>query len=131
MTTGEPFFTGGMSYILPLNSNMTSSFSEATLDLRSEDALYTLRQFYSKRGLCSVPSDISLTVRRLRVFFLMAFGAILVIFLLMVGDPHGIKREVNLEIEEDSTEQKLEEDEMSSTQESMDDVPTKEHYDEV
>jgi len=119
-TTGQSFFRGGVSFILPRNSNLTLSFSEETMDLRIEDALDTLPIFFAKRGMCSKQSHISLTARRLRIFFFMAYGAVLVMFLLMVGDPNVTRREHNSRPEDSNIEKKAEEDEMSTSEESTD-----------
>lgn len=92
-TTGESFFAGDLSFLLPYGSNMTSLFTRATLQLRAEGELVSLEKYFQVHTHpCSFHKSISLSVGRLKIFFLMAFGACGVLLAIMVCDRHGIRK---------------------------------------
>lgn len=88
--TGSPtFFGGGISFILPWNSSLTSKFGNATIELRGDGNLPALDDYAKDHAHCSHSSETVLTFRMLAAFFISAFVACALIFLEMVLDPQG------------------------------------------
>lgn len=87
VTTGLPFNTIGMSFVLPRNSILTGPMDVATLQLRSEDAIPSIEQYVQGKVSCPLGTSSTLTFDRLSVFFYVAYGACILVFLEMVLDP--------------------------------------------
>lgn len=85
--TGEPVFEKGLSFVLPKGSNLTDQLSVATETILLKHSIPNLREYNSRRGDCSLHDSTSLSFRRLYIFFIMAYGACLLIFAEMILDP--------------------------------------------
>lgn len=101
-TTGAPFFGGSLSFVLPLGSELTKDFDSATLRLRNQDMIPTVESYLDRDGRCSTQKSALLTFRKLKLFFIFAFGACLVILAEMIIDPQqALKAKPRAEEEED------------------------------
>lgn len=87
VVVGEPFFKGGLSFVLPRRSNWTSIMSKATMRLRESDSIPTIQDYVEREGRCDVGVSHTLAFDKLMWFFICAFGAAGVVFLVMVVDP--------------------------------------------
>lgn len=85
--TGEPTNPGGGAFILPRDSEYTEYLTNVTLQLRENGSLETLDEFFDRWGSCSIQTSTTLTMDRLRYFFVAAYGSSFVIFLIMILDP--------------------------------------------
>lgn len=85
--TGKPLMAGGLSFVLPRGSNWTMPLSAETLQLRQENAFPTLNSYLSRNEDCNFRNKPSLSLKRLQLFFFIAYAACFVIFLEMIFDP--------------------------------------------
>lgn len=90
--TGEPFFEGGTSFVLPLKSNLTAIMSNATLQMRAEGSLPSLQVYLREEYSCKMSNNPVLSFEKLKVFFLLAYGICFVIFLEMILGPRSARR---------------------------------------
>lgn len=90
--TGEPFFEGGTSFVLPRGSNFTQSMSNETLILKAQGLLPSIQEYLRTETSCRLSTSPVLTFKKLRLFFLLAYAVCFVIFLEMMLDPQTIKR---------------------------------------
>lgn len=91
---GKALLTGGLSIVLPRGSDLTTPLSNATLQLHQDKSIPTLAQYFSRGDVCSVSTSSSLSLGRLYIFFIMAYGACFLIFLEMILDPQTAQPEV-------------------------------------
>lgn len=87
VTTGKPFLRRGVSFILPPGSNNSAELRMTTLGLQELGRLKTMDDHFEARGTCSSSDKPELSFQRLRVFFIIAFAACIILFLEMVFDP--------------------------------------------
>lgn len=87
--TGRSFFINQVSFVFPLNSPHVEKFSAATLYLSEEGTLPSIEEYFNKQSSasCGASTQPSLSFRRLRLFFIMAFAAVFFIFVEMIVDP--------------------------------------------
>lgn len=90
--TGEPFFEGGISFVLPKGSNFTTEVSNATLQMKADGSLPSLEDTLRGQTECRLGTEPVLTFKKLRIFFFLAYAACLAVLLEMVMDPQSIKK---------------------------------------
>lgn len=93
--TGEPFFEGGISYVMPKGSPLTPMLSNATLKLKVEGALPSVLEYLGRNDKCILRNDPTLSFSRLRIFFFVAFGVCFLVFLEMVIDPQTVHKDTD------------------------------------
>lgn len=87
ITTGKPMYWDGGSFIIPRGSDLVIPISKATVELRELGKLESLDEFFNKRGGCHMPSSAVLSYDKLRLFFILSYGACFVLFIIMLIDP--------------------------------------------
>lgn len=94
VATGEPFFTGGLSFLLPKNSSLGEAFTAATLQMAMNGQLDTIEQFMDRQGIaqCWNGRSTRLNFHRLRFFFVTIWIACALVFLGMIVAPGGKRR---------------------------------------
>lgn len=86
--TGEPLSRGGSSFLLPRGSRLTRIMSIATLNMQTSGRISSLEEYYKeKHRQCESNIHSSLTLPKLKIFFISAFSACFLIFLGMVLYP--------------------------------------------
>lgn len=88
--TGEPFFEDAVSFVLPKGSPYTLEMSNATLQLKAEGELKSFLEYLRTQEKCPLKSSPTLTFRKLRIFFFVAFAVCFVVFVEMVVDPQKV-----------------------------------------
>lgn len=101
---GRPFSEGGLSFILPKGAEYFEPLRKATLELRSESEVDSLDDYFEKKGKCEMSSSPQLTFTKLKTFFILAFVAVVLLFLEMVLDPQTVSRKGSGEEEKDVEE---------------------------
>eukprot|EP00178_Gracilaria_changii_P022955 TRINITY_DN686_c0_g1_i7.p1 TRINITY_DN686_c0_g1~~TRINITY_DN686_c0_g1_i7.p1 ORF type:complete len:435 (+),score=41.75 TRINITY_DN686_c0_g1_i7:356-1660(+) len=84
---GEPIFTGGLSMLLPLGSNLTEPMSLATLSLQANQTVPSLSRFFRALPRCNAEVNTTLNFEKLRNFFFITFSFVGFIFLTMLIIP--------------------------------------------
>lgn len=87
--TGDPFYSTGLSMVLPKGSQWTEIMSDATLKLTETGSIPTIKDLIARTGLCKNDTDTVLTFDKLRIFFIMAYVVCALLFLEMVIDPQS------------------------------------------
>lgn len=82
---GTQFFATSVSYILPLNSNLTLPISLSTLRMREEDKLVSAQR-HAELETCPDITDATLGWDKMKVFFYVAYCGLGVMLVLMVVD---------------------------------------------
>lgn len=90
--TGRKFTEGGLSFVLPKGSEYFTPLRKATLELQGEMLIDSLDRYYEKNGQCILSGSPRLTFSKLKTFFVVAFVAIILLFLEMVVDPQTNSR---------------------------------------
>lgn len=85
--TGDPFFRAGASFVLPKHSPLTEEMSRATLKIISSDRVETVDEFIGNFSKCDQESVTTLTLSKLRYFFVFAFSICGILLLEMMIDP--------------------------------------------
>lgn len=88
--TGKPAMISQQGFIVPLNSSLTRPLSLGTLWLSQLNMLKTLDQFYTERGPCIVPMKSTITMEKLKIFFISAFSLCFIILLIMIFGPQEL-----------------------------------------
>lgn len=105
-TTGSGFYDGALSFVVPKDSPLTEPFNRATLALRNQDAIPTIEEYLNRDGVCENISPPVLDFKKLQIFFYLAFGSCVLIFIEMIVDPQAaLKSDQNGE-QEDVEEEK-------------------------
>jgi len=102
-TTGSPFFTSGLHFLLPKGSNLTEHFGASTLRMRMADQIESIEQYglqRSRRG-CDRGSGVTLNLRRLRIFFFVAWAVCGVMFVVNLVNPSIRREKAGKETKED------------------------------
>lgn len=99
MVTGEQVHSIGLSFILPLGSNLTCPMSHSTLDLRATGLIPTTTHYVTRRGSSLSAGTTTLDFAKLRMFFILAYSACFLIFLEMIFDPQTALRASSVEEE--------------------------------
>lgn len=101
--TGDPFFTEGLSFVLPIESNLTQALSRVTIALENEDEIETLlSNFQSGDKECFPERPKALTFRKMKWFFIIAFIACGLLLLEMLLDKSRVNRPRNTENQNDN-----------------------------
>ncbi|CAN8072624.1 unnamed protein product [Agarophyton chilense] len=90
VSLGEPFQTGGLSMLLPKNSNLTQPMSLGVLALLRNQTKSYLNKYLNTLPNCRADVNTNLSFTKLRLFFFLAFGFGVVIFLEMLFVPQQI-----------------------------------------
>lgn len=128
--TGKPSFLSRQGFILPRNSQYTSVLSRDTLKLAEMDKLATIEQFYDSRGACSSPTESTITMGRLKLFFISAYIACFIIFIEMILDPQEPSRAQSTSITTTDIEAQLDGAGGKSEEEGYGDTISNDHYQE-
>lgn len=100
LQTGQPFFEGSVSFVLPRGSPWTDKLSNATLQLKVEGALPSLQEYFENKDKCTLQNDPTLTFQKLRIFFFVSYAVCFLIFLEMVIDPQSVRKEPEVGVAE-------------------------------
>lgn len=91
---GKPFFNTGLSFVLPKGSPYLDELSRATLALRNHDSIPSPDQYISRQvESCQFQNRPLISLRKLRIFFILSFAVVFVIFLEMIFDPQSVPDE--------------------------------------
>lgn len=85
--TGEMCIRTGASFLLPRGSNLTEPMARETLRMSTAASIPGAEQFMKAK--CAEGGPASLSLKQLFLFFMVAFGACFVVFLVMILDPQG------------------------------------------
>jgi hypothetical protein len=86
---GEPFYPVELSYVVPKESSFLRLLNRETLYLREHGLMLALMEYTkTQHSTCEpAPLDKSLTWRKLKFFFFVAYVILFVVFLLMIAYP--------------------------------------------
>lgn len=69
----QTLYSGGLTMVLPKNSNHTNVMSYATLKITNEVPTSGMEQYFASVPRCSIKNGTTLSFRKLRLFFSIAF----------------------------------------------------------
>lgn len=83
---GKPIWTSGMSMLLPKGSPLTETMSVATMEILQNKSKSPIQEWFDVNGECSLDVGPTLTMKKLRFFFILSFSTGGLIFAFMLFD---------------------------------------------
>lgn len=86
---GDQVYPGRQGFIAPLNwkKEYIDEINEATFHLAEKDRLKTLDSYVKGRTKCDVKKSNSIDMKKLKIFFVSAFGSCLILLIHMIVNP--------------------------------------------
>ncbi|PXF43246.1 hypothetical protein BWQ96_07019 [Gracilariopsis chorda] len=92
----EPLYTSGLSMVVPKGSNLTEAMSKATMTLLLSQPSSFLESFLRKWPKCTKKVASTLTFRKLKLFFILAFSVCAaILFVMLLGSLYPVKKSAN------------------------------------